>query len=123
MMVLLRSTVLVLLGGITIMFLALGILVPLVFDLKRAFSKKTLEASVVGTRYTFIFWFLGIMSFVLFQIVKEPNRVWEAILTGVGLIFSLFIFFTLTILAIGISQGKFGAKKAVREILGLKGKK
>lgn len=103
----------------TVMLLFMAVFLPIAIHLRKVIKEKTLEADDHATKVFFGLLLLDVISLMLSIIAKNPDRLLEAVVTGLGLSLALLFFFCITLFVVRIIQGK----GAVRRFLGINNKK
>lgn len=99
------------LSFLSALFVFLAIFVPGVISIRRMVKERSLEASDTAIKFTFLFFFLAIISSSFLLAVKDPKNILGAILSGVGLTIALLFFGVITLLQIRRVRGKGAIKR------------
>lgn len=104
------------LSFLSALFVLLAIVVPGVISIKRVLKERSLEASDLAIKLTFLFFFLAILSSSLLLAVKDPQNILGAILSGIGLTVVLLFFGLITLIQIRRVRGKGSIKRFFAKI-------
>lgn len=98
---------------LTASFFFIAVFVPVIIGVWRLIKYRSIEISDTSLVLAFLFLFLGNLSACLLLAVKDPQNIWGALLTFMGLTILLLLYGLITSYQIKRFRGKLTSKKVL----------